>query len=216
MNYIVFDLEATCWEGDYDRPETNPETEITEIGAVKLNEKLEVIDTFQTFIKPKLHPQLSDFAKKLTTITQEDIDAAPSFERALFAFQYWIQSREGTKDHHDYWLCSWGFYDRKQFTADCNLHMKDTAWLENHISVKHQHGAILAQEWLARAQATGQEMLPNFVNNRMERMQRGVGMLKAMEILGLEAEGTHHRGIDDAKNIAKIFVEIFPKLKFGV
>ncbi len=30
------------------------------------------------------------------------------------------------------------------------------------------------------------------------------GMKKAMAILNLDLNGTHHRGIDDARNIAKI------------
>lgn len=218
MNYIVFDLEATCWEGDYDRPETNPQTEITEIGAVKLNEKLEIIDTFQTFVKPILNPQLSEFAKTLTSIKQEDIDAAPDFTRALLNFQYWIQTRKGDNKNYPYYLCSWGFYDRKQLTADCTLHMKDTTWLENHISIKHQDGQIRATEFLAdmdKRKAEGEQITDAWIKNRYERLARGLGMPRALDLHGLEMEGTHHRGIDDAKNIAKIFVKIFPQLKFG-
>ncbi len=30
-------------------------------------------------------------------------------------------------------------------------------------------------------------------------------MAKALELLGIELKGTHHRGIDDAKNIAAIY-----------
>lgn len=44
--------------------------------------------------------------------------------------------------------------------------------------------------------------------------KRGVGMERALSMLELPLEGTHHRGIDDAKNIAKIFVKIFDQLKF--
>ncbi|KNY30102.1 hypothetical protein [Pseudobacteroides cellulosolvens] len=36
MNYIIFDLEATYWEKENGR-----KSEIIEIGAVKLNDKLE-------------------------------------------------------------------------------------------------------------------------------------------------------------------------------
>ena len=35
-----------------------------------------------------------------------------------------------------------------------------------------------------------------------------VGMDKALEYLGIDLEGTHHRGIDDARNIAKIAHEV--------
>ena len=38
-------------------------------------------------------------------------------------------------------------------------------------------------------------------------------MKKALGKLNLPLEGTHHRGIDDAKNIAKIFRVIFSELK---
>ncbi len=30
------------------------------------------------------------------------------------------------------------------------------------------------------------------------------GMAQALELAGIELEGTHHRGIDDARNIAKL------------
>ncbi|WP_375377881.1 exonuclease domain-containing protein [Paenibacillus sp. MZ04-78.2] len=46
MNYIVLDLEATCWENDRTK-----QNEIIEIGAVKINDKLKIVDEFQTFIK---------------------------------------------------------------------------------------------------------------------------------------------------------------------
>lgn len=38
-------------------------------------------------------------------------------------------------------------------------------------------------------------------------------MERALKMLNLPLEGTHHRGIDDAKNISRIFVKIFDRLK---
>jgi 3'-5' exoribonuclease 1 len=64
MNYIIFDLEATCWEGwDKSRNET------IEIGAVKISDEREIISEFSSFIKPLKHFILSDFCKSLTSIT---------------------------------------------------------------------------------------------------------------------------------------------------
>ncbi|MFB0845075.1 exonuclease domain-containing protein [Paenibacillus oleatilyticus] len=177
MNYIVFDLEATCWENDRTK-----QNEIIEIGAVKINDKLEFVDEFQMFIKPILNPWLSDFCKKLTSITQEDVNQAEYFPQAIQQFQEWIGKE-------DYILCSWGFYDKSQLTKDCELNRLDTDWLANHISIKHQHGKMIGKE-------------------------RGVGMEKALDLLKMPLEGTHHRGIDDARNIARIFVRIFDKLEF--
>jgi inhibitor of KinA sporulation pathway (predicted exonuclease) len=35
-------------------------------------------------------------------------------------------------------------------------------------------------------------------------LTKGMGMVRALRMLNLPLEGTHHRGVDDAKNIAKI------------
>lgn len=175
MNYIVFDLEATCIE---DR-NVRFQNEIIEIGAVKLNEKLEIVDTFEAFIKPKLNPILSDFCKQLTTIEQKDVDSAKPFYQVLYGFKDWIGK--------DYLLCSWGKYDKNQFTKDCELHKQDSKWVNKHISLKHQ-----------------------FMENHNIK-GRDAGMGSVLKRLGLSLEGTHHRGIDDAKNIAKIFIHEFDK-----
>ncbi|MBP1308681.1 inhibitor of KinA sporulation pathway (predicted exonuclease) [Paenibacillus sp. 1182] len=124
------------------------------------------------------------------------MDLAESFEKVLEKFQSWIGS--------DYWLCSWGFYDKKQLKSDCELHKLPTSWLRNHISIKHQHGGML-KEKLEKAGKPQSEI---------KRVERGVGMEKALKMLDIPLEGTHHRGIDDARNIAKVFVAIFDDLKF--
>ena len=85
-HYIIFDLEATCIE-DRSIQFTN---EIIEIGAVKLDEQLNQIDTFQLFIKPTLNPILSDFCIDLTTITQAEVDQGEDFKDALQHFANWI------------------------------------------------------------------------------------------------------------------------------
>lgn len=177
MNYIILDLESTCWENDRTR-----QNEIIEIGAVKVSSDLQMVDEFQTFIKPMMHPRLSNFCTKLTSITQEHVDHAPSFLQALKSFQDWIGQEE-------YWLCSWGFYDKSQLKKDCELHRTQTAWLKKHISIKHQHGKMIG-------------------------IEKGVGMERALKMLNIPLDGTHHRGIDDARNIAKIFIRIFDNLKF--
>lgn len=83
--------------------------------------------------------------------------------------------------------CSWGAYDRTQLKQDCKNHgMAYPQAMERHLNLK-----------------------PLFVKKHNNKR---CGMKKAMEILGLEATGTHHRGIDDARNIAKIARTILPHL----
>lgn len=175
MNYIIFDLEATCQrDGFFDN-------EIIEIGAVKFNEKLENIGEFQLFIRPVVNPKLTDFCKELTTISQEDVDDKDTFDKSIQKFIDFCGD--------DFFLCSWGFYDKNQLEKDCKRYNLDTKWLDNHISIKHQHQNIL-------------------------RLKRGSGVWKALDNFGLKFEGTQHRGIDDARNISKVFIKIFEKLKF--
>ncbi|PHN08241.1 3'-5' exonuclease [Flavilitoribacter nigricans] len=174
MHYIILDLEATCWE-----ERTKNKNEIIEIGAVKINANAELVSEFQTFVRPTQHPELSEFCKSLTSISQSDVDAAPHFPEALQQFQEWFDYGRAS-----YLLCSWGFYDKRQFKDDCKLHGLDADWVKPHISVKHQYGIF-------------------------KKLERPVGMKQALQMEGIALEGTHHRGIDDARNIAKIFVKYF-------
>ena len=171
MNYIVFDLEATCWEARQGRI-----NETIEIGAVKLNSNYELIDEFVQFIQPIKHPQLSTFCTKLTSIQQNDVNNAPHFPIAIERFKNWININE------PYVLCSWGAYDKNQFESDSQVHGLDATWVSLHINLKKQYSIIC-------------------------HLKRGVGMKRALMNENIPLVGTHHRGIDDAKNIAKIFVK---------
>jgi 3'-5' exoribonuclease 1 len=63
MNYVIVDLEATCWEG-----RDSSRNEIIEIGAVLVNEQQEILSEFEQFVRPLMNPVLSEFCKNLTTI----------------------------------------------------------------------------------------------------------------------------------------------------
>jgi inhibitor of KinA sporulation pathway (predicted exonuclease) len=129
VDFIVFDLEATCWLG---RPPQGI-TEIIEIGAVKYNGYGEELGSFNMFIKPKVNPVLSPFCTKLTTITQENVNRAAMFDRVVESFQDWIDIYT-----EDYLLCSWGKFDKTLLKNDCELHGVETDWLDSHIDVKKQ------------------------------------------------------------------------------
>ena len=132
MNYIVFDLEATCWQGNH-----NNKQEIIEIGAVKLNEYGEAESIFSSFVKPVIHPTLSSFCTELTTIRQVDVNRADKFPDVIEDFQDWIEIFD-----ENYLLCSWGGFDKRILISNCEYHDFESDWVEHHINVKKQYHEI--------------------------------------------------------------------------
>lgn len=153
------------------------ENEIIEIGAVLANSAGQVIGEYGNFIRPVRNPILSDFCKSLTSIQQSDVDTARVFPEALVEFQQQMEQL-AERAFADLLFCSWGDYDRKQFAKDCGHHRLAYPF-GTHWNVK-------------RAFARRRHIKP-----------MGVG--RALRFLGMQFEGTHHRGIDDARNIAQVF-----------
>ena len=89
-----------------------------EIGAVRLplNRAESTWPEFQTFVRPQRLPRLSSFCRELTGITQDDVDAAPSFPEALRLFLEWSQPLERVV------LASWSRYDLWQLDLDLEAH----------------------------------------------------------------------------------------------
>lgn len=173
--HLVVDLEATCCN---DHSFTRDEMEIIEIGAVMVSKKtLAIVSEFQTFVQPVRNQQLTDFCKKLTNISQSDLETAPGFKEAIQEFQRWI----APFDNFDF--CSWGNYDRNQFEQDCLFHHISFPINAPHRNLKQEFSKFLG-------------------------VSKGYGMSKALSRIGLKLEGSHHRGIDDARNIAKILIHM--------
>jgi 3'-5' exoribonuclease 1 len=111
---VVVDVEATCWKkGVFSRKK-----ETIEIGAVLLllDRAHSEWPEFQTFVRPLRLPRLSSFCRELTGISQENVDAAPSFPEALRLFLDWAQPLDRVV------LASWSHYDAWQLDLDLEAH----------------------------------------------------------------------------------------------
>ncbi len=87
MFYVIFDLE---WNNAYNYKLKKGMNEIIEIGAIKLDKKLNIVDTFKQLIKPKLSNKLSSRFKNLTHISMDEInDSGIAFENAIEDFSRW-------------------------------------------------------------------------------------------------------------------------------
>lgn len=168
--FLVIDLEATC-----DEEGRIPERimEIIEIGAVLVDgATLEPVSELATFVRPVIRPKLTEFCTKLTTITQADVDSAPTFPEAIAALGRFVGQREAL-------FCSWGDYDRNQFLQDCEYHRVAYPFRSGHLNLKAEFARILG-------------------------LRKKLGIAEALRHLGMTFEGSHHRGLDDARNIARI------------
>jgi inhibitor of KinA sporulation pathway (predicted exonuclease) len=175
---VVVDLEATC---DDQGAVPKHEMEIIEIGAVLVHgHDYRLLADFQSFVRPIRHPRLTEFCKRLTSISQENVDAAPFFLEVVTALKGWMYSQGATV------FCSWGDYDRNQIQTDCRLHGTGYPMPGRHVNLKRMF-----------SEARG--------------IKKGLGMGQALREVGLQLIGTHHRGIDDARNIARLLPYAVPR-----
>lgn len=107
MDYIVLDLEwnqPISFESSvYKKIGDKLLFEMIQIGAVKVNEKREIVDAISLPIKPahyvKIHPRI----QRLTQLNKDMFVRAPEFEEAMDLFVNWCGS--------DYALMVWGCDD---------------------------------------------------------------------------------------------------------
>jgi inhibitor of KinA sporulation pathway (predicted exonuclease) len=181
---LVVDLEATCW-GDALHPREDMET--IEFGAVLVSmSDLRPIDERWWFIKPRLHPRLSDYCTNLTSITQGQVDRGLPFEEVCKLIEEWLEPHRERLG----WG-SWGNYDKHQLQKDGRrLGMLSPLELYHHTNLKV---AFTHRHQLGKPRP---------------------GMRQALKLCGQLLEGAHHRGIDDARNIARLLPWILdPKVK---
>ena len=175
-HYLVVDLEATT---SRDGSVPRDERETIEIGAVLVRvESLEPEAEFATLVRPVRHPTLTPFCTQLTTITQAMVAEAPLFPAAMAAFAQQMPLAESGVV-----FCSWGEFDRRQLERDSAYHGIPYL-LPVHLNLKRRFSESVGSSRRAR--------------------RRGFGVAEALAACHLEFEGTAHRGLDDARNIARL------------
>jgi len=80
---------------------------------------------------------------------------------------------------NDALFCSWGDYDRNQFHQDCDYHEIAYPFRSGHLNLKGELTRTL-------------------------KLPKKLGIDGALRHFGMNFEGSHHRGLDDAKNIARV------------
>lgn len=184
--FCVLDFEATCWPG-----ERRPTQEIIEFPSVMyrydwFRKEGEYVGEFAKYVRPVLHPQLSDFCTELTGITQEQVDAADTLEVVLEEHQQWLVSVVPVEHYRDilFITCgNWDLHTMLPLEYTNKPHLPKYPQLYHHFcNIKYEFEAFYGQ--------------------------KAGGMTNMLDKLGLELEGRHHSGIDDTRNTARVLVRM--------
>jgi len=148
---------------------------IIEIGAAVIEvNSAKILNKLQLYIQPVVNPQLTPFCINLTGIEQSDVENAPYFYDALNQFSDWLSDQTDLIG----WA-SWGAYDRNQFEQDCKRHQQSNPLTQfNHLNLKTAYAAAT--------------------------QSRSKGMANAFKEQNQDMIGSHHSGLDDAINIARL------------
>lgn len=184
MNFVILDLE---WNGAYSKKAKKFVNEIIEIGAVKTDEQLNILDSFSMLVTPQIGKKLNHRVAELTHITNEElIDSNNTFTHALSKFKKFLS---------DSVLLTWGTSDILTLMENCKYYLgeEQLPFLSRYCNL----------------QLYCEHMLDHHDKSRQ------MGLSTCAELLGLSDEGLElHRAFDDALFSLQCFKELYDYDKF--
>lgn len=180
----VADFEATCDEGSIHKWTH----EIIEFPVVliDLQKNATVIDEFHTYVRPTKVPTLTEFCKKLTGITQDSVDSAPTLDQVLEDFEEWRISRGlvYNKTHKNFAFVTHGPWDLRNFLdGECKRKaINKPKYFDSWIDLK-----LAFSEFYKLQQRPIKHMLKHF---------------------DLTFKGREHSGLDDSRNLARVAMKM--------
>ena len=179
MKHVVVDLEMNHIRKKSEAREICT-METIEIGAVMLDDDLQEIAAFKTYIKPEYNDGIDRNISRLTGITDETVLNAPVFTTALRMFSNWCLE---TGD--DVTVYSWSDTDYKQIKKEMLL---------KGYEVSDEEKSILEREW--------SDFQHEFDSHMGFEGQLSLSM--ALDMAGIEFSGREHDALDDARNTAEL------------
>ncbi len=180
MDYIVFDLEWN--QSPIGQAGEHPRMpfEIIEIGAVKLNDKYEIIDEFRRLIRPKLYTRFHKYIKEILSYTEKDLkENGVDFKTACSEFLQWC--REGNEQYD---FCTWG----------CS----DLSYLQNNMDFYRMEKLSFPLKFYDIQQIYAEKYSKDGSICKLE---------KAIERLKIERDRPFHAAVNDAYYTARVMKE---------
>lgn len=184
MNYIVIDLE---WNGSWSKKAHGYFNEIIEVGAVKVDEQMRVLDEFRAAIKPVVSKKLSNIVTDLTNITAEELEDGTTFMGMMHQLTRWMGKEPST-------VLTWSTTDLLVLMENCRYFTgrQEIPFLKNYMDFQ-----VYAQQRMGVD--TSQQL----------------GLARAGEMLGIpEDDMSLHRALDDSKLTAAILQKVYDKDSF--
>lgn len=179
MNYIVIDLE---WNGSYSKKAHGYFNEIIEVGAVKVNEAMQVVDEFRAAIKPVVSKKLSTIVTDLTNITAEELEDGTTFAGMMRQLTRWMGTEPSA-------VLTWSTTDLLVLMENCRFFYgrQEIPFLHNYMDFQ-----VYAQQRMG-------------VDNGQQ-----LGLARAGELLGIpEDDMSLHRALDDSRLTAAILQKVY-------
>uniref|UniRef100_A0A0D9V2Y6 Exonuclease domain-containing protein n=1 Tax=Leersia perrieri TaxID=77586 RepID=A0A0D9V2Y6_9ORYZ len=183
-HFVVIDFEATCEKGRRIYPQ-----EIIEFPSVLIDAATgRVVSEFRTYVRPRHHPRLTDFCRELTGIAQSDVDAGVGLDDALRLHDEWLREAIGDVDKNDgrFAVVTWGDADcRTMLEQECRFKgIEKPAYFDRWVDLRVAFEAAFGGGG------------------------RRVKLHEAVAKAGLQWSGRPHCGLDDARNTARLLVEL--------
>ena len=166
MNFVILDLE---WNGTYSRRIKSFINEIIEFGAVKVDEPLHIIDTFEALVRPQVGKKISGKIRTLTSITNEELAGGLQYMQVISRFKKWMG---------DAILMTWGTSDILALIENCRYFCGNER--------------IPFLQYYVNLQAYCEEML------HYDKTQQ-MGLSTSAQLLEIDEDGfDHHRALGDS------------------
>ena len=183
LETVILDLE---WNTAYFKSKNGFANEIIEIGAVKLDDSLRVIDSFSTLIAPGKNHNLRSSVKKMTNLSNEELRASGvPFSKGIQLFGEWV---EGCV------IGTWSRSDVYALIENCRIFLgrETIPFLKRYIDI---------QDYVQR------QMVP--------RRNTQISLQSAAEAYEVDfEEKSLHRALNDSKITAEILKKCYNEERF--
>ena len=159
MNYIIMDLEwnqAVC-PAKIVRTPILLHGEIIQIGAVKTDDKFNLIDKIKINVRPKYYKKMNSHVAQITGITDMQLTAGETFPQAFKRFKSWCDGSPAGSE--EFRFITWGFDDLGMLSDNLTLHGLDPNFCSNYIILQLIYNRQLKSEHLQCALSTAAESL---------------------------------------------------------